>query len=139
MQCVLGGAAAASGSMSTVSREDNVVMSSEDSSSPDEAELELGLGLSLGGGGGGFKGQQQPAVKVQYARILTAKDLPSVVSASASSSTSTSSCSSTLSRSHGTVGTKRSADSVAAPNGSSRYLLYIYVFTHTLLISIVCY
>ncbi|KAF2292683.1 hypothetical protein GH714_026681 [Hevea brasiliensis] len=110
-----GAAAATTASMSTLSREDNAAMSSEDSSSPDEAELELGLGLSLGGG---FK-NQQVAVKNQYARILTAKDLPSGVSASSSFS-STSSSSSTLSRANAMAGTKRSADSVsAAPNGAS--------------------
>ncbi|GLU03722.1 hypothetical protein SLE2022_209080 [Rubroshorea leprosula] len=45
-----GGEGSASGSMSTVLREDNLVLSSEDSSCSDESELELGLGLSLGGG-----------------------------------------------------------------------------------------
>ncbi|KAL5792673.1 hypothetical protein ACOSP7_001267 [Xanthoceras sorbifolium] len=106
----------ASGSVSTVSREDNLVLSSEDSSCPDESELELGLGLSLGGGGGGFK--QQATSGGQYARILTAKDFPSVVSSSSSSSLSSSS--SSLSKiNHVTVGTKRSADSAAAANGTS--------------------
>ncbi|KAK9993330.1 hypothetical protein SO802_023033 [Lithocarpus litseifolius] len=114
---VLGGATR-SGSISTLSMEDNnLVLSSEDSSSPDESELELGLGLSLGG----------TACKPQqlYARILTAKDFPSVgssvsVSASSSSSSSSSSCSSSLSRANVTAGTKRSADSVAAANGASQ-------------------
>ncbi|XP_065873622.1 auxin-responsive protein IAA11 [Euphorbia lathyris] len=108
MQGVFGGG----GSMSTLSREDNAAMSSEDSSSPDDSELELGLGLTLGCG---FKAQQQ-SIKGQFARFLTAKDLPSVISAPSSS---TSSASSTLSRSNGTSGTKRSADSVSAPNGAS--------------------
>nr|XP_023900536.1 auxin-responsive protein IAA11 isoform X1 [Quercus suber]POE50651.1 auxin-responsive protein iaa11 [Quercus suber] len=113
---VLGGATR-SGSISTLSMEDNnLVLSSEDSSSPDESELELGLGLSLGGTA--CKPQQH------YARILTAKDFPSVgssvsVSASSSSSSSSSSCSSSLSRANVTAGTKRSADSVAAANGAS--------------------
>ncbi|XP_030934638.1 auxin-responsive protein IAA11 isoform X2 [Quercus lobata] len=116
---VLGGATR-SGSVSTLSMEDNnLVLSSEDSSSPDESELELGLGLSLGGTA--CKPQQH------YARILTAKDFPSVgssvsvsVSASSSSSSSSSSCSSSLSRANVTAGTKRSADSVAAANGASQ-------------------
>lgn len=114
---VLGGATR-SGSISTLSMEDNnLVLSSEDSSSPDESELELGLGLSLGGTA--CKPQQH------YARILTAKDFPSVgssvsVSASSSSSSSSSSCSSSLSRANVTAGTKRSADSVAAANGASQ-------------------
>ncbi|KAJ9176498.1 hypothetical protein P3X46_011805 [Hevea brasiliensis] len=112
MQLVLGGGGGVkTSSMSTVSGEGNTAMSSEDSSSPDEAELELGLGLSLGG----FKAQQT-AVKTKYARILTAKDLPSGVS---TSSSCTSSSSSTLSRANATAGTKRSADSVSAPNGAS--------------------
>ncbi|KAJ6342410.1 hypothetical protein OIU78_010354 [Salix suchowensis] len=59
-----------------VSMEDNVVMSSEDSSSTDDqGELELGLGLSICGAAG-FKGSR-PRGCQQYARILTAKDLPS--------------------------------------------------------------
>ncbi|XP_021280913.1 auxin-responsive protein IAA11 isoform X2 [Herrania umbratica] len=115
-----GGGGSESGSMSTVSREDNMVVSSEDSSCPDESELELGLGLSLGGG---FK-IHQVSRGGQYARILTAKDFPSVVSADASSSpspsSSSSSSSSCLSRANVTAGTKRSADSVAAANGSSQ-------------------
>ncbi|KAG8640260.1 hypothetical protein MANES_13G039800v8 [Manihot esculenta] len=116
MQLVFCGGAGggATEAMSTVSRDDNAAMSSEDSSSPDDAELELGLGLSLGGG---FK-SKQIAVKSHYARILTAQDLPSCVSASSSSS-STSSFSSTLSRANATAGTKRSADSVSTTNGAS--------------------
>ncbi|WCJ38221.1 Auxin-responsive protein IAA12 [Euphorbia peplus] len=80
---------------------DNAAMSSEDSSSPDE--LELGLGLSLACG---FVKPQQPkpSINQKGARFLTAKDLPSVISPP-----STSSASSTLSRSNGTSGTKRSA------------------------------
>lgn len=98
----------ASGSVSTVSRDDNLVLSSEDSSSPDESDLELALGLSLGGGGGnsGFRLQQQATSAAQYARIFTAKDFPS--------SSSFSSSSSSLSKpNHASAGTKRSADSVA--------------------------
>ncbi|KAK2648573.1 hypothetical protein Ddye_016062 [Dipteronia dyeriana] len=108
----------ASGSVSTVSREDNLVVSSEDSSSPDDSELELGLGLSLGCGG--FK--QQATSGGHYARILTAKDFPSVVSSSSSSSSSSLSSSAySLSKTnHVTVGTKRSSDSVAAANATSQ-------------------
>lgn len=115
-----GSGGSSTGSMSTVSREDNLVLSSEDSSSPDETELELGLGLSLGGGG--FRLLQQPS-RPQFARILTAKDFPSPGSSSSSSSPSSSSASSSssspssLSRADVTAGTKRSADSVAAANG----------------------
>ena len=113
----LGGGSGGSVCMSTVSMEDNVLMSSEDSSSPDEGELELGLGLSLGGASG-FKDFGQRSSQ-QYARILTAKNLPSKVSSSSSSST-TSSSSSTLSRANATAGTKRAADSVSATNGAAR-------------------
>ncbi|KAH9785164.1 auxin-responsive protein IAA11 [Citrus sinensis] len=110
----------ASGSVSTVSRDDHLVLSSEDSSSPVESELELGLGLSLGGGGF-IKAQQQASGGGggggQYARILTAKDFSSVVS----SSSCLSSSSSSLSRGdYVAAGTKRSSDSVAAANGSSQ-------------------
>ncbi|XP_038718299.1 auxin-responsive protein IAA11-like isoform X2 [Tripterygium wilfordii] len=123
MQGGFGGDRGGSGSMSTVSREEDVLLSSEDSSSPDDGELELGL--SLGGGGGGGGGFKLLPFRGQYARILTAKDLPSGVSGSSSSSStssssSLSSSSSTLSRASGTVGTKRSADSVTSPNGSSQ-------------------
>ena len=117
---IIGGGGSESGSMSTVSREDNMVVSSEDSSYPDESELELGLSLSLGGGG--FK-MHQISRAGQYGRILTAKDFPSVVPAAASSSpspspSSSSSSSSSLIRANVTAGTKRTADSMAASNGS---------------------
>ncbi|KAJ6941559.1 auxin-responsive family protein [Populus alba x Populus x berolinensis] len=113
----LGGGSGGSVCMSTVSMEDNVLMSSEDSSSPDEGELELGLGLSLGGASG-FKDFGQRSSQ-QYARILIAKDLPSKVSSSSSCSSTTSSSSSTLSRANATAGTKRAADSVSATNGAA--------------------
>lgn len=113
----LGGGSGGSVCMSTVSMEDNVLMSSEDSSSPDEGELELGLGLSLGGASG-FKDFGQRSSQ-QYARILTAKDLPSKVSSSSCCSSTTSSSSSTLSRANATAGTKRAADSVSASNGAA--------------------
>ncbi|KAE8660398.1 Auxin-responsive protein IAA11 [Hibiscus syriacus] len=105
-----------SGSMSTVSREDNMVVSSVDSSCPDESELELGLGLSLGG----FK-THQVSKGAQFARILTSKDFPSVIP-DASPSSSSSSSSSSLTRANVTAGTKRTADSVAAANGSSQVM-----------------
>ncbi|CAB4291418.1 unnamed protein product [Prunus armeniaca] len=115
-----GGSAGGSLIMSTLSKEDNLAMSSEDSSSPDESELELCLGLSLGGGGGGCLGKAQQGPRGQYARILTAKDFPSVRSSlSSSSASSSSSSSSSLSSANVTAGTKRSADSVAAANGAS--------------------
>ncbi|KAE8708124.1 Auxin-responsive protein IAA11 [Hibiscus syriacus] len=99
-----------SGSICSVSREDNMAVSSEDSSSPDESELELGLGLSLGGG----SKMHQASKCGQYARILTAQDFPS-----SSPSPSSSSSSFSLSRANVTAGTKRTADSVAAAaNGS---------------------
>ncbi|XP_041004816.1 auxin-responsive protein IAA11-like isoform X2 [Juglans microcarpa x Juglans regia] len=112
-----GGGSITSGvSMSTVSKDDNLVLSSEDSSSClEESELELGLGLSLGGGS--CKAQQGPRGG-QYARFLTAKDFPYVGSSSSASSASSSSSSSSLSRANVSSGTKRSADSVAAANGA---------------------
>ena len=116
-----------SGSMSTVSKDEKLMLSSEDSSCPDESELELGLGLSLGGGG--VKTQQ--GLRGQYARILTAKDFPSMVSSASSSSpslSSSSSSSSSLSRANVTAGTKRSADSVAAANGARYYPLIVGFF-----------
>ncbi|XP_074350011.1 auxin-responsive protein IAA12-like isoform X2 [Apium graveolens] len=96
------------GSMSTV---DNLVFSSEVSSCyPDENndsdELELGLGLSLGGGAAANKSLKPPS----WARILTAKDLPCLVSKSSSSSSPT-----VPKASHKRI----AADSVSPPNGAS--------------------
>jgi len=77
--------------MSTVSKDENLTLSSEDSSSPDESELELGLGLSL----------SHPAKSHiyhhhgSYARIFTAKDFSSSLSS---------------------AGTKRHGDSLDATN-----------------------
>ncbi|XP_028758302.1 auxin-responsive protein IAA11 [Neltuma alba] len=110
---------------STVSKEDNLVMSSEDSSCPDEADLELGLGLSLSRPPGM---KSQPPSTNQFARILTAKDFPSMVSSrsatslasSTSSSSSSSSSPSSVTRPNATAGTKRTADSVVAANGPSQ-------------------
>ncbi|MBA0560380.1 hypothetical protein Golob_017282, partial [Gossypium lobatum] len=116
MQGGVGDGGSESGSVSTVSREENMVVSSEDSSCPDQSELELGLGLSLGGGGGGFK-MHHVSKGGQFARILTAKDLPSLVFSAASPSSSSSSSSSSLSRADVTAKTKRTADSMAAANG----------------------
>lgn len=125
-----GGGSITSGvSMSTVSKDDNLVLSSEDSSSClEESELELGLGLSLGGGS--CKAQQGPWGD-QYARFLTAKEFPYVGSSSSASSASSSSSSSSLSRANVSSGTKRSADSVAAANGARYYDLWIigYAFS----------
>ncbi|KAL0287012.1 UNVERIFIED_CONTAM: Auxin-responsive protein IAA11 [Sesamum angustifolium] len=113
-----GGAVISGGSMSTLSREENImVMSSEESSSyPDESDLELGLGLSLGGGKAKNKLPLPPPPAAtggswdQYARILTAKDFPSVVSTKASSSSSSSSSSVTKATNNGSCGTKRTAE-----------------------------
>ncbi|QHO23404.1 hypothetical protein S245_039831 [Arachis hypogaea] len=114
-----GGSGGGSTMSSTLSKEDtNLVLSSEDSSCPEDSELlELGLGL-------GLSHHHKPAPKSHshhhhHARILTAKDFPS--SASASSSSSSSPPSSSLSRVNNTTttstsGTKRTAESVAAAN-----------------------
>ncbi|KAA8543422.1 hypothetical protein F0562_021083 [Nyssa sinensis] len=109
------------GSMSTVSKEDNLVLSSEVSSSyPDESELELGLGLGFGGGSAlKAKTPPTPTPWGQYARILTAKDFPSLVGKASSSSSSSSS--SSVTKANASAGTKRTADSVAsAANGVSQ-------------------
>ena len=114
-----GGSGGGSTMSSTLSKEDtNLVLSSEDSSCPEDSELlELGLGL-------GLSHHHKPAPKSHshhhhHARTLTAKDFPS--SASASSSSSSSPPSSSLSRVNNTTttstsGTKRTAESVAAAN-----------------------
>lgn len=77
----------ASGSASTLSNNENVLVSCEDSSSPAENELELGLTLSLGG----------------ERRVSYADD--------------SSSSSSLSSRASVTAGIKRTADSMAATSG----------------------
>ncbi|KAK4408175.1 Auxin-responsive protein IAA11 [Sesamum angolense] len=122
-----GGGVNSSGSMSTLSSEEkSMVMSSEDSSSyPDEPELELGLGLSLGGGKA--KPRPPPAKATaagswdQYARILTAKDFPSMVSTKASSSSSSSSSSpvAKANNNNGSCGTKRTAEPSSPPGRSA--------------------
>ncbi|XP_010526486.1 PREDICTED: auxin-responsive protein IAA11-like isoform X2 [Tarenaya hassleriana] len=81
----------ASGSASTVSDDDNLVVSYEDSSCPVETEIDLGLALSLRP-----NGQRHSGV---------------------SCSEDCSSASSSLSRASATAGVKRAADSMAATNG----------------------
>ncbi|GFP82968.1 auxin-responsive protein iaa13 [Phtheirospermum japonicum] len=122
-----GGGVISGGPMSALSREEinDMVISSEESSSyPDE--LELGLGLSLGGGKS--RAKAPPAAQTaagggswdQYARILTAKDFPSVVSTKASSSSSSSSSSVTKANANnGSCGNKRAAESPSSPPGRS--------------------
>ncbi|CAL5432549.1 unnamed protein product [Camellia sinensis] len=127
------------GSMSTVSMDNNLILTSEESSSyphPDESELQLGLGLSLCGGGGALKSKSSSLTPNptprwgQYARILTAQDFPSMMPSNPSSSSSnspspspslssSSSSSSSMTKANFSAGTKRSADSVAPspPNG----------------------
>ncbi|KAH6766666.1 hypothetical protein C2S52_017649 [Perilla frutescens var. hirtella] len=97
------------------------MMSSEESSSyPDESDLELGLGLSLGGGKTKTKQDAAPGGPSwdHYARILTAKDFPTVVSTKASSSSSSSS-SVTRVNTSASAGTKRTAESPCSPPGRS--------------------
>ncbi|KAL2323393.1 hypothetical protein Fmac_027772 [Flemingia macrophylla] len=99
-----------SGSMSSLSKDDNLVLSSEDSSCPEESELELGLGLSLSSSSTSKSHHHvhaPPPLPPSYARIYTARDFPS----SAPSSTSSSSSSPNIS-----AGTKRAADSLIANN-----------------------
>ncbi|KAF8007219.1 hypothetical protein BT93_K1272 [Corymbia citriodora subsp. variegata] len=117
----------------TASRDDYVASSSEGSSTPDE----LALGLTLG------VGDSRPFAKSPRPGpvILTAKDLPSFVPASSSSpppplpplsvsASASSSSSSTLSRAEGGAGTKRGADSVAAPTASSQVVGWPPVKSH---------
>ncbi|XP_061352675.1 auxin-responsive protein IAA11 [Gastrolobium bilobum] len=91
--------------MSTLSKDDNLVLSSEDSSCPDESELELGLGLSLS------HNPAPPTKSHHHARIFTAKDFPSSAAASPSSSSSSANV---------TAGTKRPGDSLVANNRPSQ-------------------
>lgn len=105
-------------SMSTISRDENVVLSSEDSSCPDESDIELGLGLSLGVRDSARKIQKVANV-VQFGKILTAADFPSSISSHSSLSSSTSSvCSSSSLRGvNFTDGSNRNSDSAATING----------------------
>lgn len=101
-----------SGSVSTVAREGNLALSSQNSSSA-PGEYELGLGLSVGvcnGAAGSRVHRLSP-------RILTAEDLPDGLCSSSSSST--------MSRVNGIARTKRTADSTA-PSNSSRSLFLIH-------------
>lgn len=111
-------------SILTVSKEDkknNMGMSVEVTSSypvvdENSDDLELGLGLSIGCGGLKSKAVVAGPCWSQYARILTAKDFPSMVSKPNSSSSS----SSVNIPNSSTSGTKRTAaDSVSPPNGTS--------------------
>ncbi|CAI9107548.1 OLC1v1006923C3 [Oldenlandia corymbosa var. corymbosa] len=127
-----GGGVSSNGSMSTVSKEDNLVMvSSEVSSSyPDESELELGLGLSLGcgggrggGGSGGSRGSNVVKSSKTWGqggggRILTAQDFPTAAGSKAVSSSSSSSsptATKAIGNSNAFCGTKRNADSFSPP------------------------
>ncbi|XP_055813103.1 auxin-responsive protein IAA13-like isoform X2 [Solanum dulcamara] len=100
------------GSMSTVSKEDNMVLLSSEASSsyPDDSELELGLGLGLGAAA------VLPKSKTgQYAKILTPKkDFPPLGSNSSSSCSS----SSAAKANNASCGTKRAADSISPPRSS---------------------
>lgn len=108
----------------TASKDDYLASSSEGSSTPDE----LALGLTLGVGDSRlFKSARGGPV------ILTAKDLPSFVTASSPpppAASSSSSSSSTLSRAEGGAGTKRGADSVAAPTASSQVVGWPPIKSH---------
>lgn len=95
------------GSGSTLSNDENLVVSCEDSSSPTENELELGLTLSLG-----RKGYRD--CRVPYADEYD--------------SSSSSSSSSSLSRASVTAGIKRTADSMVVTSGlDSPPFLYSYL------------
>lgn len=100
------------GSMSTVSKEDNLaLLSSEVSSSyPDESKIELGLGLSLGCGGASAVKSKSGSWGGQ-GRILTAQDFHS----------SSSSSSSPTKPNNASCGTKRSANSFSPPRPGVRY------------------
>ncbi|KAK2401458.1 Iaa10p [Trifolium repens] len=91
--------------MSSVSKDENLALSSEDSSSPDESELELGLGLSLSHPTKSHQYHHHHHNHNQngssYARIFTAKDFSSSPSSVG-------------------IGTKRPADSLDATNRPSQ-------------------
>ncbi|BAT95471.1 hypothetical protein LR48_Vigan02g129300 [Vigna angularis] len=95
--------------MSTVSKDDNLVLSSEDSSCPEESEIELGLGLSISGPSKSYHHVHAHAPS-SYARIFTARAFPSSPSPSPSPSSSSSSSPNI------TAGTKRAAESLVANN-----------------------
>ncbi|XP_022155615.1 auxin-responsive protein IAA11-like [Momordica charantia] len=114
-----GAGAGAAVSMSTISKDDNLVFSSEDSSSPDDSDIELGLGLTLRVRDSSRKIQK--VAMLQFAKILTAQDFPSSISSHSSMSSSTSSvCSSSSLCGPNNVTTGRSnriSDSAAPTNG----------------------
>jgi len=99
--------------MSTVSKDDNLALSSENSSCPEESELELGLGLSLS------SGSSSKSHHHHHARIYTAKDFPSSAAAAAAASSPSSSSSSP---NNITAGTKRAAADSLVANNRPRYL-----------------
>ncbi|XP_023532813.1 auxin-responsive protein IAA13-like [Cucurbita pepo subsp. pepo] len=102
--------------MSTVSRDESVVLSSEDES-PDESEIELGLGLSLGVRDSAHKIQK--VAMLQFGKILTAEDFPASISSHSSISSSSSSvCSSSWPRGFSVTNrSKINSDSAATTNG----------------------
>ncbi|KAK7355964.1 hypothetical protein VNO80_15229 [Phaseolus coccineus] len=109
--CLVLSGCASVGSMSTVSKDDNLVLSSEDSSCPEESEIELGLGLSISGPSKSHHHVHAHAPS-PYARIFTAKAFPSSATPSPSSSSSSSP--------NITAGTKRAAESLVANNRPSQ-------------------
>ncbi|TYK19027.1 auxin-responsive protein IAA11 isoform X1 [Cucumis melo var. makuwa] len=100
--------------------DDNMVLSSEDSSSPDESEIELGLGLCLGVRDSPRNIHKTSSGGIQFRRILTAEDFPSSISSS-SSSTSSVCSSSSLRGVNVTDGSNTNSDSSPTTNGG-RYL-----------------
>jgi auxin-responsive protein IAA len=104
--------------MSSVSKDENLALSSEDSSSPDESELELGLGLSLSHPTKSHQYHHHHHHHNQngssYARIFTAKDFSSSPSSVG-------------------IGTKRPADSLDATN-RPRFINY-----HLYFVSFFCF
>ncbi|KAL0553951.1 hypothetical protein IC582_007855 [Cucumis melo] len=103
-------------SMSTISKDDNMVLSSEDSSSPDDSEIELGLGLCLGVRDSPRNIHKTSSGGIQFRRILTAEDFPSSISSS-SSSTSSVCSSSSLRGVNVTDGSNTNSDSSPTTNG----------------------
>lgn len=134
MENTLASGGSTTGSMSTVSKEDNSnnnmgFFTSEVSSSsyPHGDELELGLGLSLGGVCFSSSKPTTAAPWGQYARILTAKDFPNIISNPSSSSSSAVTNKNDKNNSNiSSVGSKRiAADSVSPPNGATRYIYFL--------------
>ncbi|WVY95624.1 hypothetical protein V8G54_027775 [Vigna mungo] len=116
--------------MSTVSKDDNLVLSSEDSSCPEESEIELGLGLSISGPSKSYHHVHAHSPS-PYARIFTARAFPSSPSPSPSPSSSSSSSPNI------TAGTKRAAESLVANNRPSLNspLLISQLMDHMVLLS----